>query len=173
MDNLLQVYQNDEFFIKLKETYNKWKNHTDRTRHIANSERELYLLILLKRYTKISDIVFLNLCEVNFKSRESFKLWLVIYRRCMKKNKFSITFKKEYVKKMARIKNRMAFERALSELVSKKMINLRYEDAYFIFEPNLAFLEWDISESEKQGIRNNINREINFCQEIIDNGRLS
>lgn len=171
MDRLMRLYRDDEYFQKLKEVYDKWRNHANKKHlHIAKSEKDICLLILLKKFTLIQDVVIDCLNSINFNRKESYKLWLNIYRKCLKKKSFSITYKKEYIRRMSKIKNRVSFDRALDELISKKMLYVDKSGTYFEFTPILSFLNWEVSEYDKKEIEIRVEMDISFYDDMIEDG---
>lgn len=171
MDKLLDLYREDELMQKIKEAHDKWKNHANKKNlHVAGNDRDICLMKLMKKYIRIQNITLDCLNAVNFSRKETYKLWLSIHRKCTDKNSFSITYKKEYIRRMARIKNRVTFDRALDELIEKKMLFVEKDDTYFVFTPILAFCKWEVDEDDKKDIKNRVGMDISFYNEIIDNG---
>ena len=171
MERLLELYRRDELMMKIKEAHDKWKNHANKkTLHVANSDRDIALMKLMKKYIRIQNITLDCLNAVNFHRKEAYKLWLNIHRKCTDKNSFSITYKKEYIRRMSKIKNRVTFDRALDELIEKKMLFVEKDGTYFVFTPNLSFCQWDVHEDDIYDIKSRVEREISFYDEIIDNG---
>lgn len=173
-DNLLNnVYRSDPFFKKLKEVYDKTKNYTRRSRQIVNNEKDLIQLKLQVKFTKYPDILINQLTEVNFRCKECFKIFLLMYRFFLKTNGMSFECKKEYLRRMIKI-HRNVLERGLNELEEKNMILIERINGYFRFTLNLCFLDWNIEDCEKVRLRENIDYEIEWYQEryIQENGLL-
>jgi hypothetical protein len=163
--NLLNnVYRLDPFFRKLKEVYEKWKNHNIREKHIAKSQRDLILLKLMADFTKYPNILLNQLTEINFSCKECFKVFIIMYKFTLGKNSMTVKCKKEYLRKMIKI-HRNTLDVALRELQEKNMLLMEKEDGYFCFTLNLCFLNWDLPEHEMEKIRENNEKEIGKYQE--------
>ena len=159
------VYRNDVFFQKLKEVWDKWKNHTDKSKHIViNGEKDILLLKLTKRFTKYPDILIDQLLEVKFGCKDSFKVFLRIYRLILSKDSMSFTCKKEYIRKNTKL-NRVTLDKALNELKEKNILLIDKENGSFTLTPNLCFENWNVSDDEKLAIRTNTEREIEWYDE--------
>jgi len=153
--NLLNnVYKNDPLFMKLKEIYDKWKNHNRREKHIAKSQKDIILLKLTTDFTKIPNILINQLTEVNFSCKDCFKAFLIMYRFSLIRNNMRFKCKKEYLRKMIKV-HRTGLERILKELQEKNMLFMDKSDSYFYFTLNLCFVNWEVSEYEKEQIRKN------------------
>jgi hypothetical protein len=173
MDKLLEMYKEDELFQKYKELYDKWKTHANKKHlHIAKTEKDICLMRLTKNFEKIQSIVIDCLNSVNFSKKDSYKLWLNIFIKCQQKRCFTIRYKKEYIRMLARIKHRVSFERSLKELIDKKMLFVDKDESYFKFTPILSFSNWNVNDDDKDQIKLRIERDIYFCDEMIENGSI-
>jgi hypothetical protein len=167
MDLLNDVYRNDEFFLKIKEIYEKYKNHTrlpNNINHIVDNKKDIIFLRLKVNFTKFPNILINQLTEINFKCKDCFKVFLLMYRQQLKENNLTFSCKKEFLRKIIKV-NRVSFERALNELQEKNMILVEKENAYFYFTLNLSFQTWNLSEDEKERILKNLEREIELYEE--------
>lgn len=167
--NLLNnVYRIDSFFIKLKEVYDKWKNHHRKDKHIVDNQKDIILLKLKKDFIKIPNILLNQLTEINFSCKECFKIFLMMYKFTLVRNTMRFKCKKEYLRKMIKI-DRNSFERGIKELNEKNMLLVEKEHGYFYFTLNLCFSNWNLNEEEMMKIRENTQREIdNYQEKYID-----
>jgi hypothetical protein len=78
-ESLLQLYREDPLFIKIEEVYNKWKHHA-RHKKIVKSKRDIYLFKLNDKFIMFSNILLECLFQVDFKAKDCFKFFMVIYK---------------------------------------------------------------------------------------------
>ena len=157
-ESLLQLYREDVLIRKIEEVHQKWKN-VNSHKKIVRRERDIYNLDLNDKFNKFPNIVWECLLEVNFTSKDCFKLFQVIYKLQQRKGRNFITCKKMYLLKQIKI-NRMTLHRSISELEEKKMLLVETHATEFKFVLNMAPLLWNVSESEKEKIEQEVIREI-------------
>ena len=162
---LNNVYRKDIFLNKLKDIYNKTKNQRDKK--IVDIERDIFLLKIKMKFTKIPDILLNQLTEITFSCKECFKVFIHIYKITLKADEFGFKCKKEYLRKIVKL-HRNVLDRAINELEEKNMVLIEKEDSLFTFIPNLSFLNWNISDSEKMNIRENIENELEWYNTKFD-----
>ena len=174
-----EIYFNDPYFIKIREVFNKWKNENREEMKIASNSKKLSLLSLKDKWEKISDILFESLLQVNFKSKDCFKVYLGIHRLTLKKSALEFKCTKSYLEKSLGVE-RILLYRILDELVEKNMLIVEKLPKWkFIFTLNKAPLSWNVSEREKEEISKIINREIDrihkkyileedICDDIVE-----
>lgn len=164
-DLVNDVYRNDQLFQKLKECWEKWKHHADKSKHVVqNGEGDIILLKLKSRFTKYPDILINQLLEVKFGCKDCFKVFLRLYRLILAKDSMSFKCKKEYIRKNTKL-NRVTLDKALNELKDKNMILIEKQNGYFNITPNLCFENWNVSDDEKIAIRENNENEIEWYDE--------
>jgi hypothetical protein len=157
-ESLLQLYREDPLFIKIEEVYNKWKHHA-RHKKIVKSKRDIYLFKLNDKFIMFSNILLECLFQVDFKAKDCFKFFMVIYKNLQRNGSPFMTCKKMYLVKQVKI-NRMTLHRSISELEEKNMLLVERIDNDFKFTLNLAPLSWNLSEGEKQNVDREIEKEI-------------
>lgn len=163
-ESLLLLYRDDPLMQKVKEVYDKWRNHNNHKK-IVKRERDIYLLNLDDKFIKFPNILFECLLSMNFSTSECFKLYQVIYRHIQRYNQPYLSCKKAYLERLSKL-NHMTFYRAINELKDKKMLlEERTVDYEFKFTLNVAPLTWILSVSEREDIRDEVEREINRLHE--------
>jgi len=163
--NLLNgIYRFDSVFLKLNEIYNKWKNTRRKDKHIVTNQKDVILLRLKQNFTKYPNILLNQLTEVNFRCKDCFKVYLIMYKFMLKRNNMRFKCKKEYLRKMVKI-HRNSLERVLKELEEKNMVLIEKENGYFYFTLNLSFENWLLTNKEKERIILNNEMEIRRWQE--------
>lgn len=168
-NNLLNnVYRIDQLFTTFKEIYNKYKNRSNTENKIFNNPKDIFILRLSTDFTKYPNILINQLIEVEFNCKDCFKVFLLIYRNILYRNEMCLKCKKEYIRKLTKL-NRMTLDRSLKELEEKNMLLIEKIGNYFHFTLNLCFLSWNLEDSKKEIIRENIELENNkYRKKYID-----
>ena len=158
---LNNVYRHDSIFLKLNEIYERRRNY--RRNKIVDNQRDIVLLRLKTDFTKIPNILMHQLTEINFRCKDCFKAYILMYKFTLTRNSMRFKCKKEYLRKMIKI-NRQTLNRVLIELEEKNMLLSVKENGYFYFTLNLSFDSWNLLDNEKEEIKLNNEREIEKWQ---------
>lgn len=163
-ESLLLLYRDDPLMQKVKEIHDKWRNHNNHKK-IVKQERDIYLLNLDDKFIKFPNILFECLMIMNFSTSECFKLYQVIYKRIQRSRTPYFSCKKAYLERQSRI-NHMTLWRSIKELQDKNILLVEKTNDYgFKFILNVAPLTWVLSEHEREGIKEEVEREVNRLHE--------
>ena len=157
-ENLLIDYKDDPLISKIEEAYHKWRNHNNHKK-IVRRQKNIYWLDIDDKFIKFPNLICECLTEINFKAKDCFKVYFIIYKNLQRSGKPYITCHKSYLLKQIKI-NRLYLNVCLKELEEKNMLLVDKLTRKFQFTLNVAPLLWILSERERENIEKEVEREV-------------
>ena len=162
-EDLLQLYRTDILISKIEQIYDKWKNH-NRHKKIVKKKKNIYWLDIDDKFIKFPNIICECLTEINFKAKDCFKVYFIIYKNLQRNGKPYLECKKSYLLRQTKIK-RLYLDVCLKELEEKKLLLVEKIESQFRFVLNVAPLTWNLSERERSEIEKEVEREVERLDE--------